>query len=193
GNAYVSGALAYGFNDVDTQRTVFGDVLNADFDANSYSGRAEAGYRFDAPLVAIAPYAAFQGTAYHLPGYSETSSGSPFALHYDSDTTTATRVELGARLEHALALSDGALLTLTGRAAWAINGGTDRNVGAAFQSLPGTAFTIDGAEPDRNAALLDLGGEYEAPSGFFAAATFQGEFSGNVQSYAGKVKVGFTW
>ncbi len=193
GNAYVSGALAYGFNDVDTQRTVFGDVLNADFDANSYSGRAEAGYRFEAPVAAIAPYAAFQATAYHLPGYSETSSGSPFALHYDSDTTTATRVELGARLEHALALSDGGLLTLTGRAAWAINGGTDRNVGAAFQSLPGTAFTIDGAEPDRNALLLDAGAGYRAPSGIFAAATFEGEFSGNVKSYAGKVKVGYSW
>lgn len=102
-------------------------------------------------------------------------------------------MELGARLEHAIALSDGGLLTLTGRAAWAIKGGTDRNVGAAFQTLPGTAFTIDGAEPDRNAALLDAGAEYTASSGFFAAATFQGEFSGNVQGYAGKVKVGFSW
>ncbi len=102
-------------------------------------------------------------------------------------------MELGARLEHALALSDGGLLTLTGRAAWAINGGTDRNVGAAFQSLPGTAFTIDGAEPDRNALLLDAGAGYRAPSGIFAAATFEGEFSGNVKSYAGKVKVGYSW
>src|SRR5262249_41814941 len=164
--------------DVEPSRAGFGDVLSGDFDAHSYSGRAEAGYRFDTPLVAIAPYAAFQATAYHLPAYSETSSsGGPFALHYDSDTTTATRVELGARLDHAMALEDGALLTLSGRAAWAINGGTDRNVGAAFQSLPGTAFTVDGAEPDRNALLLDAGAEYAAPSGFFAAATFQGEFS----------------
>jgi autotransporter-associated beta strand protein len=192
GNAYVSGAFAYGFNDVETSRTVFGDVLSADFNAQSYSGRGEAGYRFDTPVVAIAPYAAFQATAYHLPAYSETGAGG-FALNYDADTTTATRAELGARLEHAMALSDGGLLTLTGRAAWAINGGTDRNVGAAFQSLPGTAFTIDGAQPDRNAALLDAGAGYTAPSGFFAAATFQGEFSGNVQSYAGKLKIGFTW
>ena len=92
-----------------------------------------------------------------------------------------------------MALSDGGLLTLTGRAAWAINGGTERNVGASFQSLPGTAFTIDGAEPDRNSALLDIGARYAAPSGFFAAAAFEGEFSGNVQSYSGKVKLGFSW
>ncbi len=194
GNAYVSGALAYGFHDVETDRTVFGEVLSGDFNANSYSGRGEAGYRFDTLLVAISPYAAFQATAYHLPDYTETSNGlGTFALHYDAETTTATRVELGARLEHAMALSDGGLLTLTGRAAWAINGGTDRNVGAAFQSLPGTAFTIDGAEPDSNSALLDAGAEYHAPSGFFAAATFQGEFSGNVLMYAGKLKLGFSW
>ena len=194
GNAYVSGALAYAFHDVETDRSVFGETLSADFNAHSYSGRAESGYRFDTPLVAISPYAAFQATAYHLPGYTETSSGAgTFALSYDAETTTATRVELGARLEHAMALSDGGLLTLTGRAAWAINGGTDRNVGAAFQSLPGTAFTIDGAQPDRNSALLDAGAEYAAPSGFFAAATFQSEFSGNVQMYAGKLKLGFKW
>ena len=92
-----------------------------------------------------------------------------------------------------MAVSDGGLLMLTGRAAWAITGGTDRNVGAGFQSLPGTAFTIDGAEPDRNSALLDAGVEYASPTGFFAAARFQGESSGNVQSYSGKVKLGFSW
>ena len=73
-----------------------------------------------------------------------------------------------------LALSDGGLLTLTGRAAWAINGGTDRNVGAAFQSLPGTAFTIDGAEPDRNALLLDAGAGYRAPSGLLRRRYLRG-------------------
>ena len=45
----------------------------------------------------------------------------------------------------------------------------------------------------RNSLLLDAGAEYTAPSRLFAAATFQGEFSDNVQSYAGKVKIGITW
>ena len=39
---------------------------------------------------------AFQATAYHLPGYSETSAGSgDFALGYGSQTTTATRFARG--------------------------------------------------------------------------------------------------
>ena len=38
-----------------------------------------------------------------------------------------------------------------------------------LSSLPGTAFTIDGAEPDRT-LLLDAGAGYRAPAGFFAAA-----------------------
>ncbi|WP_404927963.1 autotransporter domain-containing protein [Mesorhizobium sp. ORM16] len=194
GNAYLSGALAYGFNAVETNRTVLGDTLTGKFDAHTFSGRAEAGYRFETPVVAISPYAAFQAISYHLPAYSETSSGAgPFALHYDSDTSTATRVELGTRLDHAIALEDGARLTLSGRAAWAINGGTDRNFGAGFQALPASSFTIDGAEPDRNALLIDAGAQYTSPSGVFAAAAFQGEFSGNVKNYSGKLKLGITW
>ncbi|CAN7689000.1 autotransporter outer membrane beta-barrel domain-containing protein [Mesorhizobium sp. LjRoot246] len=194
GDAYLSGALAYGFHAVETNRSVLGDRLTGEFNAHTFSGRAEAGYRFETPVVAISPYAAFQAIAYHLPAYSETSSGSgAFALDYGSDTTTATRVELGARLDRAIALDGGARLKLSGRAAWAINGSTGRNFSAGFQSLPGTSFTIDGAEPDRNALLVDLGAEYNSSSGFFAAAAFRGEFSGNVESYSGKLKLGITW
>ncbi|TIN21694.1 MAG: hypothetical protein E5Y31_20245 [Mesorhizobium sp.] len=74
-----------------------------------------------------------------------------------------------------------------------INGSTGRKVTATFQSLPGATFTIDGAEPDTNAALLNASATYTSGSGLFASLGFQGEFSGNVQSYAGKAKVGISW
>ncbi|MDX8525145.1 autotransporter-associated beta strand repeat-containing protein [Mesorhizobium sp. MSK_1335] len=194
GDAYIAGVLAYGFNDTNTSRVVPGDTPKASFNAQTWSGRVEGGYRFDTPVAALTPYAAFQATAYRLPGYSETSAGSgDFALGYGSQTTTATRFELGLNLDRDIALQDGAKLTLSGRAAWAINGSTGRKVTATFQSLPGATFTIDGAEPDTNAALLKASATYTSGSGLFASLGFQGEFSGNVQSYAGKAKVGISW
>ncbi|MDW6023142.1 autotransporter-associated beta strand repeat-containing protein [Mesorhizobium sp. BAC0120] len=192
GQAYVAGAAAYGFHDVETSRTVFGDALSGDFTAHSFAGRIEAGYGIAAPLATVTPYAAFQAIAYRLPGYTETGAGS-FALAYEGDTVTATRTELGARLDGTLLLSDGAVLTLSGRAALAINGGDDIAFTAGFQRLPGTGFVIEGAEPDRYSALVDAGAEYKAQSGFFAALALQGEFSGNVQSLSGKAKIGFNW
>ena len=64
GPAYVSAALAYGWQDVTTNRTVTAagsDQLRAQFDANAFSGRLEGGYRYITPWVGgigITPYAA---------------------------------------------------------------------------------------------------------------------------------------
>jgi fibronectin-binding autotransporter adhesin len=194
GDAYVSGVLAYGFHDTETNRTLPGDSVSASFNAHTFSGRVEGGWHFDTPVAVLTPYAAFQAVAYRLPAYSETSAGSgTFALDYDADTTTATRGELGLGLDHTIFLDDSGKLTLAGRAAWAINGGAERRVTPTFQSLPGATFTIDGAEPDVSSLLVDAGARYVAPSGFFASLAFQGEFSGNVESYAGWAKIGFTW
>jgi uncharacterized protein with beta-barrel porin domain len=49
GPAYISAALAYGWQDVTTNRTVTVaglDQLRAEFNANAFSGRLEGGYRF---------------------------------------------------------------------------------------------------------------------------------------------------
>jgi Autotransporter beta-domain len=68
GQAYISGALAYGWQDVTTNRTVTVagiDQLRAEFNANAFSGRIEGGYRFVTPVmggIGITPYAAAQFT-----------------------------------------------------------------------------------------------------------------------------------
>jgi uncharacterized protein with beta-barrel porin domain len=52
GAAYVTGALAYGWQDIITNRTVTlagTDMLRAEFNANAFSGRLEGGYRLVAP------------------------------------------------------------------------------------------------------------------------------------------------
>jgi len=49
GPAYISAALAYGWQDITTNRTVTAtgiDQLRAEFNANAWSGRLEGGYRF---------------------------------------------------------------------------------------------------------------------------------------------------
>ncbi|HTV71703.1 MAG TPA: autotransporter domain-containing protein [Rhizobiaceae bacterium] len=191
-NLYMVGALAYGFHAVDTSRTVFGNALTADFNAHTFSGRAEIGYRLDIPIATIAPYAAFQAINYQMPAYSESGPG-VFPLDYAASSTTATRIELGARIEHPIALSNGAVMKLTGRAAWAINGGTERRAVASFPSLAGQPFIVDGAAPARHAALIDAGAEFDFGNNLAAAVTFQSEFSSNVTSYGAKAKFSYRW
>ena len=45
---------------------------------------------------------------------------------------------------------------------------------------------MEGARPNPGSALVIAGSEMKWLNGFSLAATFEGEFSGNVTSYAGK-------
>ena len=63
GSAYLSAALAYGWQDVTTNRAVMADQLQARFDTNAFSGRVEAGNRWVMPWmdgIGLTPYAAAQ-------------------------------------------------------------------------------------------------------------------------------------
>jgi autotransporter-associated beta strand protein len=197
GAAYLSAALAYGWHDVTTNRTVAPagvDLLQARFRADTFSGRFEGGYRFATPFMGITPYAAAQVISFNLPAYAEhTLAGTGmFALNYAAQTTTDTRTELGLRSDKSFAMQD-AVLTLRGRAAWAHDYNPDRAVTALFQALPGASFAVNGARPDADSALVSAGAEMKWLNGFSLAATFEGEFSGNVTSYAGKGVAKYTW
>jgi len=201
GAAYVAAALAYGWQDITTNRTVAGlDQLQARFKANAWSGRLEGGYRFVSPWmgVAITPYAAGQFTTFNLPAYTEAAviGSDAFALRYGARDVTASRSELGFRTDKSWALMGtlpGTTLTLRSRFAWAHDYSTDRSVGATFQSLPGASFVVSGAAQLPDKALTTLAAELVWRNGFSLAGTFDGEFSGNSSSYAGKAVARYQW
>ena len=201
GAAYISGALAYGWQDITTDRIVTAagiDRLHAEFNANTYSGRVEAGYRFVAPFVdggvGITPYAAGQATTFSLPSYAESvvSGAGTFALAYGARDVTDSRSELGIRTDKSFAMPDG-VFTLRGRFAWAHDYNPDRAVGATFQALPGASFVVNGAAQASDSVLTTASAEWKWISGWSAAATFEGEFSNVTRSYAGKGVVRYAW
>ncbi len=200
GATYISAAAAYGWQDITTDRTVTVaglDQLRAKFNANSYSGRVEAGNRFVLPWIGglgLTPYGAVQVIAFDLPSYAESvvAGSNTFALAYGGKTVTATRSELGLRSDKSFALND-AILTLRGRAAWAHDVNTDRSATATFQTLPGASFVVNGAGLARNAALTSASAELKWMNGWSVAATFEGEFSDVTRSYAGRGVVRYAW
>jgi autotransporter-associated beta strand protein/probable HAF family extracellular repeat protein len=200
GPIYLSAALAYGWQDIATDRTVTvagRDHLRAEFNANAYSGRLEGGYRFVAPVmggIGITPYAAGQSTTFDLPSYAESVvSGTPnFALAYAAKSVTDARSELGLRADKSFAMTDG-ILTLRGRLAWAHDFDPDRSVAATFQTLPGASFVVNGAARVLDSALITASAEMKWLNGWSAAATFEGEFSQVTTSYAGKGVLRYAW
>ena len=194
GPAYVAAALAYGWQDVTTERRVMGDRLTGRFTANAFSGRIETGYRFATGFAGLTPYAAGQFVSYALPDYREqaTAGSGLFALDYAGRSATAWRTELGLRADRAFQLGD-AELTLRGRLAWAHNFNPNRLVGAAFSNLPASGFIVYGASQAADMLLTSAGAELKWTNGWSAAATFEGGFSSRGNSYAGRGTVRYQW
>jgi outer membrane autotransporter protein len=197
GAVFLAAALAYGWQDVTTNRTVtaFGiDNLRANFKTNAISGRLEGGYKVATAIVDVTPYAAGQFTSFHLPSYAEQVAfgTNTFALGYNGKDVTATRSELGVRTEKAVPLTDSTLM-LRSRVAWAHDFNTDRNVQATFLTLPGASFVVNGASPAADTALTTIAAETLWRNGWSASVTADAQLSDTTRSYSGKGVVRYSW
>jgi uncharacterized protein with beta-barrel porin domain len=198
GAGYVSGAVSYAFHDVTTDRTVTiagSDRLQSQFNAHSFGARAEAGHRIATPVAGVTPYLALQIQTFHTPGTSETAiaGANTFALTYDSRTATVARLELGTWFDRQFALKGGDALALRARVAWANDHSSGGAIAALFQTLPGSSFSVNGAKPAENSALLSAAADYRLANRVTVGARLDSEFSSNSQTYAGTGRVSYAW
>jgi len=194
GPAYLAAAFAFANHWMSTDRFAVGDHLTANFNAQSYGGRLEGGYRFATIYGGITPYAAIQGQSFHTPGYTETDTiANGFGLAFASRDATDTRSELGARFDRVLAVYSNAVLALRGRVAWAHDRVNDPTLVPAFQALPGASFIVNGATPAKNSALTSAGTELRLANGVTLLAKFDGEFSSHSSTYAGTGTIRYRW
>jgi uncharacterized protein with beta-barrel porin domain len=195
GPAYLAAAFAYTNHWMSTDRFAFaGDHLTASFNAQSFGGRVEGGYRFATVYAGVTPYAAIQAQSFHTPSYNETDlTGGGFALAFSSRSVTDTRSELGARFDRLLLLNPSAALTLRARVAWAHDWVSDPSLVPVFQTLPGASFIVNGAALAKNSALTSAGAELRLANGVTLLAKFDGEFASHSSTYAGTGTVRYTW
>ena len=194
GPAYLAAAFAFANHWMSTDRLAFGDHLTADFNAQSYGGRLEGGYRFATPFAGITPYAAIQAQSFHTPSYTETGAiPNGFALNFNGRDATDTRSELGARFDRVLAVYSNAVLALRGRVAWAHDWVSDPSLTPLFQALPGASFIVNGAFLPQNAALASAGGELRFGNGITLLAKFDGEFASHSSTYGGTGTFRYRW
>lgn len=198
GAAYASAALAYAWNDVKLDRTLplgGSGNLTAGYRADTLGARLETGYRFTAGAFGLTPYAAVQARSYRAPGVSETSSTgtSTYALAYAAQSAKATATELGAWFDRSTMLNASSSLTWRTRLAWVHEFTSDNSIGAVFQTLPGSSFTVDGAATPANAALISAAAEFAHVNGWKVGAKFDGKFAANSQTYAGTATLRYGW
>jgi uncharacterized protein with beta-barrel porin domain len=105
---------------------------------------------------------------------------------------TDTRSELGARFDN-LQVVDGMPLVLRARVAWAHDWVSNPSLGAVFQALPGSNFTVNGAAVPENSALTTAAAELHINASWTAIAKFDGEFAQTAQTYAGTGTLRYSW
>jgi autotransporter-associated beta strand protein len=194
GPTYLAAAVAFTNHWMSTSRNALGDELTARFDAQSYGGRVEAGYRYAVtPTLVATPYAAIQAQEFQTPNYSETDvTGLGFALSYAAMHATDTRSELGARFD-APTLLWGMPFILRSRLAWAYDWVSTPALGAVFQALPGASFVVNGAPIPHNSALTSAGAQLFLSANWSVLAQFDGEFANGSQTYAGSATLRYAW
>ncbi len=199
GSFTVSGAAAFTFMDVDTKRTQYflnSDQQRAGFGAQVYSLRAEVrqdGLAFGGGLR-LQPIAALQWQQVNNQGYTESSlvTGVGTGVTVGGQSQAALRSELGAQLDGVMRMG---AVPVQGylRAAWAHYLTRDASMAVGFATLPDAGFTVRGARPDANAALLSGGLEVPVARGLTLGARVESEFSGNVSEVAGTARLRFAF
>src|SRR6202008_2418809 len=102
GPACVAASLGFADHWMTTNRiSAMVDQLTANFNAQSFGGRIEGGYRVAVtPASGITPYAAAQVQSFHTPFYQQTdATGGGFGLAFNARTATDTRSEIGSRFD----------------------------------------------------------------------------------------------
>jgi uncharacterized protein YhjY with autotransporter beta-barrel domain len=197
GNAYFSGALAYGWQNVATDRVVTAngiERLRANFNANAFSGRLEGGYRIATPLAGITPYAAGQFTSYDLPAYAEQggAGGNLFALNYA--LKKCYRITLRTGLAHRpVVRAHRCYLHITWPRPGLIISAPIARSQRRSSRCPARRLSSTARRQPANVALVTAAAEMSWANGFAVAGTFEGEFANTVESYAGKGVLRYSW
>ena len=161
------------------------ESLKANFDAQNYGGRIEAGYRMETALGAFTPYAAGQAQRLHTPSFSEGGAfGASFASGFAGDTASNERGELGFRFDTQQPIGSNMTLAFQGKVTWAHDWFSDYDLSATFLAAP-ISYVATGAAPSHDLALISAGAELRLGNGISLLGKFNTELSGDSTLYAG--------
>ncbi len=164
--------------------------------ANQFLGQIEAGYRiglYEAAQATITPFARFQTVAVSQNAFGESGAQS-LNLNVAQQNTTSVRTVIGADFGANIPVGLERPLAVTLRLGWAHEyADTARPMTAAFAGAPTAAFTVYGAQPLRDAAVIGFGLNAQIGASTSIYARYDGEITGRDDSHAISAGLRMTW
>ena len=201
GGLYVDALAGYAYSDNRLQRVMAipglaTRIASGQTGANQFLGQIEAGYRInllEAAQASLTPFARFQTVAVSQNGFSESGAQS-LSLGVAQQNTTSVRTVIGADLGASLPVGMERPLGVTIRLGWAHEyADTARPMTAAFAGAPAVPFTVYGAQPLRDAAVVGLGLDMQIGASTSIYARYDGEITGRDDTHAISAGLRMTW
>ena len=163
-------------------RTAYGQA-----GANQFLGQIEAGWRFDLGGAAgyfITPFALLQGSTATQNGLTETGAQS-LNLSVAQQTTSSLRTIFGAQLGASMDLGLRDRIAAQLRLGWSHEySDTARPVTASFAGAPAVPFTVFGAAPTRDGAVLGFSVSTAVAEAMGVYLRYEGTIAGQDSSHA---------
>jgi outer membrane autotransporter protein len=147
-----------------------------------------------APAAAtVTPFARLQGTTVNQAAFSEWGAQS-LSLNVAQQTTNSLRTTFGADLSGAIGLGDQRKLDLALRLGWLHEyADTGRPITAAFAGAPANAFTVYGATPQRDSAIIGFSAGTALAEAAQLYLRYDGEIGTMAANHTLNLGLRFTW
>jgi len=173
------------------QRTATGST-----GANQFLGQIESGYKLGvyAPAMAsITPFGRLQISSVTQNAFSESGAQS-LSLNVAQQTTNSLRTTVGADLASSIGLGNEKKLDLAVRLGWQHEfADTGRPITAAFAGAPANSFTVFGATPARDSAVVGFQATTTIAEATQVYLRYDGGVGGGTDNHALNVGVRFSW
>ena len=159
--------------DRDVAFSSFSDKLNADYTAMTAQVFGEAAYRVDLGEAVIEPFAGLAQVHVSTEGFRE--GGGSAALSVDNGAYDATFTTIGLRAATSVEMG-GTTVRFKGEASWRHAFG-DVTPDASMALAGGSAFGVQGASVNRDAALIKAGIDVDIAKDSSVFVNYVGEFA----------------
>ena len=170
-------------------------IANGNTSANQFLGQIETGYKFGLGIGAnssISPFARLQVGSINQAGFTEYGGGL-FNLAVAAQTTTSVRTTFGVDLAGGFEVG-GTLLDLGFRLGWMHEfADTARPMTAAFAAAPTSQFTVFGATPQRDSAVVGFSAATAISDRASLFVSYDGEIGGGTDNHALRAGFRITW
>ncbi len=201
GALYVDALAGWAFSNNQMQRQIIIPGLqprtaNGSVGANQALGQVEAGYKipvFAPAALTLTPFGRLQASTVNQSAFTEWGANS-LNLSVAQQTTNLLRTTVGAELGGALPLGNTRTLDMTLRLGWLHEfADVGRPITAAFTGAPSNSFTVYGATPQRDSAVLGFSAQTAVAESTQLYLRYNGEVGSGTDNHAFNLGVRLSW